>query len=60
MVGVERIGGGVMAGLKGVAHVAYIRFAGVCKDFSEPQDFAEIVESVESAPVVDDKSGRLL
>ena len=59
-VSVDRIGEAVMAGLKGLDHVAYIRFASVYKDFTEPQDFAEIVESVEGAPVVDDKGGRLL
>jgi transcriptional repressor NrdR len=35
-----------MEGLKAVDHVAYIRFASVYKDFSEPGDFAEIVEAV--------------
>ena len=59
-VSVDRIGEAVMAGLKGLDHVAYIRFASVYKDFSEPQDFAEIVESVEAAPPIDAKSDRLL
>ena len=35
-----------MDGLKAIDHVAYIRFASVYKDFSEPGDFAEIVEAV--------------
>ena len=33
-----------MDGLKAIDHVAYIRFASVYKDFSEPGHFAEIVE----------------
>jgi transcriptional repressor NrdR len=41
-----QIGGAVMDGLKAIDHVAYIRFASVYKDFSEPGDFAEIVEAV--------------
>jgi transcriptional repressor NrdR len=36
-----------MDGLKALDHVAYIRFASIYKDFSEPGDFAEIAESVE-------------
>jgi len=36
------IGEAVMEGLKAIDHVAYIRFASVYKDFSEPGDFAEI------------------
>ena len=59
-VAVDRIGEAVMAGLKGLDHVAYIRFASVYKDFTEPQDFTEIVESVEGVPARDDNSGRLL
>ncbi len=56
-VRVDRIGEAVMAGLRALDHVAYIRFASVYKDFTEPQDFAEIAGSVE-AP--DEKTGRLL
>ena len=41
-----QIGQAVMDGLKAIDHVAYIRFASVYKDFSEPGDFAEIVEAV--------------
>ncbi|HET7709040.1 MAG TPA: transcriptional regulator NrdR [Sphingomicrobium sp.] len=46
------IGEAVMAGLKALDHVAYIRFASIYKDFSDPGDFAEIAERVEkeSAP----------
>ncbi|MEO8455394.1 MAG: transcriptional regulator NrdR [Sphingomicrobium sp.] len=40
------IGEAVMDGLKAIDHVAYIRFASVYKDFSEPGHFAEIVEAV--------------
>ena len=42
-----KIGEAVMAGLKALDHVAYIRFASIYKDFSEPGDFAEIAERVE-------------
>ena len=42
----SEIGEAVMEALKAVDHVAYIRFASVYKDFSEPGDFAEIVEAV--------------
>ena len=31
-----------MAGLKALDHVAYIRFASIYKDFSDPGEFAEI------------------
>lgn len=41
-----RIGEAVMAGLKAIDHVAYIRFASIYKDFREPGDFAEIAERV--------------
>jgi len=42
----SEIGEAVMDGLKALDHVAYIRFAGVYKDFSEPGDFAEIAGAV--------------
>jgi transcriptional repressor NrdR len=59
-VAVDRIGEAVMAGLQALDHVAYIRFASVYKDFSEPQDFAEIAESVEGIPPAEPKPDRLL
>ena len=40
-----------MAGLKALDHVAYIRFASIYKDFSEPGDFAEIAERVEKEAI---------
>ena len=40
------IGEAVMDGLKALDHVAYIRFASVYKDFSEPGHFAEIAGTV--------------
>ena len=43
----SEIGEAVMDGLKALDHVAYIRFASVYKDFSEPGDFAEIAGTVE-------------
>ena len=46
-----RIGEAVMAGLKALDHVAYIRFASIYKDFSEPGDFAEIAERVEKESI---------
>jgi transcriptional repressor NrdR len=46
-----KIGEAVMAGLKSLDHVAYIRFASIYKDFSEPGDFAEIAERVEKEAV---------
>ena len=42
-----KIGEAVMAGLKALDHVAYIRFASIYKDFTDPGDFAEIAERVE-------------
>ena len=53
-VSTARIGEAVMAGLKGLDHVAYIRFASIYKDFSEPGDFAEIAERVEKESVPGD------
>ena len=52
-----RIGEAVMVGLKALVHVAYIRFASIYKDFSDPGDFAEIAERVEkeTAPPGHDK-----
>ncbi len=50
-VSTARIGEAVMAGLKALDHVAYIRFASIYKDFSDPGDFAEIAGEVrEEAP----------
>ena len=58
------IGEAVMDGLKALDHVAYIRFASIYKDFSEPGDFAEIAESVEkegaAAPSAAPRSDKLL
>jgi transcriptional repressor NrdR len=45
-VSASQIGEAVMDGLKALDHVAYIRFASVYKDFSEPGDFAEIAGAV--------------
>ena len=41
------IGEAVMAGLRAIDHVAFIRFASIYKDFTDPGDFAEIAERVE-------------
>ena len=54
----SEIGEAVMDGLKAIDHVAYIRFASVYKDFSEPGDFAEIAGTVEeegAPPITGDK-----
>ena len=50
----SQIGEAVMAGLKTLDHVAYIRFASIYKDFSDPGDFAEIAERVEREAVPPD------
>jgi transcriptional repressor NrdR len=46
-----QIGVAVMAGLKALDHVAYIRFASIYRDFSDPADFAEFAERVEREAV---------
>jgi transcriptional repressor NrdR len=46
-----QIGEAVMDGLKALDHVAYIRFASIYRDFSDPGDFAEIAERVEKEAV---------
>jgi len=48
-VDATRIGELVMAGLKGLDSVAYIRFASVYKDFAEAKDFEEFAGSVTQA-----------
>ena len=56
-----RIGEAVMAGLKALDHVAYIRFASIYKDFSDPGDFAEIAERVEKeGPIAPPGHDKLL
>ena len=45
----KRIGEFVMAGLKSLDSVAYIRFASVYKDFSEAKDFEDFAGSVVEA-----------
>lgn len=42
----ETIGDLVMEALKGLDHVAYVRFASVYKDFRDPSDFAELLGSL--------------
>jgi transcriptional repressor NrdR len=49
-----RIGEAVMDGLKALDHVAYIRFASIYKDFTDPGDFAEIAGAVKEEPAVAD------
>lgn len=50
-----RIGEAVMAGLKSLDHVAYIRFASIYKDFTDPGDFAEIAGTVSEEPDATEK-----
>ena len=50
-VSTAAIGEAVMAGLRALDHVAYIRFASIYKDFTDPGDFAEIAERVETEAV---------
>jgi transcriptional repressor NrdR len=54
------IGEMVMEGLKGLDSVAYIRFASVYKDFTEPGDFADIAEKVGEQPATDEPTDTLL
>lgn len=42
----HRIGALVMEGLRGLDKVAYIRFASVYRDFSEPKDFEELASEI--------------
>jgi transcriptional repressor NrdR len=53
----SQIGEAVMDGLKALDHVAYIRFASVYKDFSEPGDFAEIAGAVGDEPALEKPKG---
>ncbi len=43
----NEIGEAVMAGLETLDHVAFIRFASIYRDFSQPRDFAAIAQRVE-------------
>ena len=55
-----QIGEAVMDSLKAIDHVAYIRFASVYKDFSEPGDFADIAEKVGEQPASEPPKDKLL
>lgn len=48
-VSAEAIGEAVMEGLKGLDHVAWIRFASVYRDFTEAGDFAQAVQALAGA-----------
>ena len=52
-----RIGEAVMNGLKALDHVAYIRFASIYKDFTDPGDFAEIAGAVRDEPAEENPKG---
>jgi transcriptional repressor NrdR len=45
-----QIGEAVMAGLRHLDHVAYVRFASVYRAFSEPSEFGEIVDELRRRP----------
>jgi transcriptional repressor NrdR len=49
----DMIGQAVMDGLNAIDHVAYIRFASVYKDFTEPGDFADIAGKVGEQPAAE-------
>ena len=55
-----QIGEAVMDGLNAIDHVAYIRFASVYKDFTEPGDFADIAGKVGEPPVPATPKDKLL
>jgi transcriptional repressor NrdR len=55
-----QIGEAVMDGLNAIDHVAYIRFASVYKDFSEPGDFADIAGKVGEQPRTKPADDKLL
>jgi transcriptional repressor NrdR len=46
----QQIGEAVMAGLRQLDHVAYVRFASVYRNFSEPKDFGQLVDELASDP----------
>lgn len=54
-----QIGEAVMVGLKTIDHVAYIRFASIYRDFTDPADFAEIAERVEKEAVPENQDKLL-
>jgi len=54
-----QIGEAVMLGLKTIDHVAYIRFASIYRDFTDPADFAEIAERVEKEAVPENQDKLL-
>jgi transcriptional repressor NrdR len=49
----DQIGELVMDGLKGLDHVAYVRFASVYRNFDEPKDFGALIGELsgETAPL---------
>lgn len=50
----QTIGAYVMAGLKGLDPVAYVRFASVYRDFREVADFQEVLGEIAAADTDDD------
>src|SRR5919112_501429 len=59
-VSTARIGEAVMAGLRSLDHVAYIRFARIYKASSDPGDFAKIAERVEKEAAPETSQDKLL
>jgi transcriptional repressor NrdR len=56
----SQIGEAVMDSLRTIDHVAYIRFASVYKDYSDPGDFAEIAGTVEGEAAPPPSRDKLL
>ncbi len=53
----NQIGEMVMAALRELDAVGYVRFASVYRDFREVADFEDVLGEIGTAPTVDDKTG---
>ena len=53
----NQIGEMVMAALRELDAVGYVRFASVYRDFREVADFEDVLGEIGKAPGVDDKTG---
>lgn len=53
IVGSDDIGRAVLAVLRDIHQVAYVRFASVHKGFTTPEDFARELQALEAAPEAD-------
>ena len=52
----EEIGNMVLAGLKKLDHVAYVRFASVYKDFGDVEEFIKIISELSRPEDIPGKS----